>query len=110
VLTTSPEGAESPDSVPIIPLSGLFDLARVGRIAWLKVDIEGSEREAFEGGTPETFRRIDRMAVEYHDNLRPGTLNVLCDRLATTHDTLVVPSSIEGCGILLARLRDPRPV
>jgi FkbM family methyltransferase len=105
VLAATTDGSPGADSVPIVPLSGLFELARTQRIAFLKVDIEGSERDAFEGAPAEVFGRIDRMAVEYHDHLRPGALDVIRDRLAATHEAVVTPSAVAGCGILLARNR-----
>ena len=94
-------------SVPIVPLAGLFDLAKADRINLLKVDIEGSEKDAFESVDPETLRRCDRIAIEYHDNIRPGTLALLHERLRGTHDFVTKPSSVEGCGILLAKLKQP---
>jgi FkbM family methyltransferase len=36
------------ETVPVIPLAGLFDLAKTDRIALVKVDIEGAERQVFE--------------------------------------------------------------
>jgi FkbM family methyltransferase len=95
---TAPDG----EPVPVVPLGGLFDLAKADRISLLKVDIEGSERDVFEGADPATLRRFDRIALEYHDNLRPGTLALLRERLGPTHETVTHPSSVEGCGILLA--------
>jgi hypothetical protein len=86
----------------VIPLTGLFDIAQTDRIALLKVDIEGAEREAFEHIEAQTLRRIDRLAIEYHDHLQPGTLDLLRRRLAATHRLTMKPSSLPGCGILLA--------
>lgn len=91
-------------STPIIPLEALFELARSDRIALLKVDIEGSERDVFEGAGRDTLSRFDRVALEYHDNLRPGTLDLLKDRLGSTHRLESFPSECPGCGILLGTL------
>jgi FkbM family methyltransferase len=96
------------ESVDIIPLTGLFDLAQTQRIALLKVDIEGAERQAFERADSQTLRRIDRLAIEYHDHLEPGTLDLLMRNLGATHRLTIAPSSLPGCGILLAsRLPNP---
>ena len=92
--------------VSVVPLSGLFELAGAEEIAFLKVDIEGSERDVFAAAAPDVLRRIKRVAMEYHDGIMPGTLDVLRKALAATHDTTVRPSRQEGCGILLARRGD----
>src|SRR5580704_12975262 len=41
------------DGIPVIPLAGLFDLARAQEIDFLKVDIEGSEHGAFAAASPD---------------------------------------------------------
>jgi FkbM family methyltransferase len=90
------------ETVPVISLAGLFDLAQTDRIALVKVDIEGGERETFEHAKTDTLRRLDHLAIEYHDHLQPGTLNLLQRRLAATHRLTTTPSVLPGCGILLA--------
>ncbi len=96
-------------TVPVIPLSGLFELTQTERISLLKVDIEGSEHDAFGNAEPNTLRRFDRIAIEYHDNLRPGTLALLQARLEPTHHCITRASTVEGCGILLATRRTDEP-
>lgn len=98
-------GAEAGDAIPVVPLAGLLDLARADRLALLKVDVEGSERDAFETVDRATLERFDRIAIEYHDNLRPGTLALLKDRLAATHVVESFGSSVDGCGIVRAARR-----
>lgn len=109
-LDSGPTASEGP-TVPITSLAGLFDgpLTGVDRVNLLKVDIEGSEHDAFEHAEPGTLRRFDRIAIEYHDNIRPGTLALLKSRLAATHDFTIEGSSVEGCGILLADLKSDAP-
>jgi len=92
--------------VPVIPLSGLFDLARAEEIDFLKVDIEGSEHGVFAAASPELLSRFKRIAMEYHDQIVPGTLELLRSVLHSGHEITVRPSQLEGCGILLARRRD----
>lgn len=94
------------DGIPVIPLAGLFDLARAGEIDFLKVDIEGSEHAVFAAASPELLGRFKRIAMEYHDQIVPGTLELLRRVLNSTHEITVRPSKMEGCGILLARRRD----
>jgi FkbM family methyltransferase len=90
---------------PIVPLLGLFDLAGAQEIDFLKVDVEGSEREVFAAATPEVLARFKRIAMEYHDQLVPGTLDLLRGALAPTHEISIWPSSMQGCGILRAERR-----
>jgi FkbM family methyltransferase len=94
------------DDIPVIPLAGLFDLARAQEIDFLKVDIEGSEHDVFAAAAPDLLRRFKRIAMEYHDQIVPGTLELLRRVLSPTHEIVVRPSKMEGCGILLARRRD----
>jgi FkbM family methyltransferase len=94
------------NSIPVIPLAGLFDLAQTQEIEFLKVDIEGSEHNVFAAAPADIFPRFKRIAMEYHDQIVPGTLELLQRVLSPTHNIVVHPSTMEGCGILLARRRD----
>jgi FkbM family methyltransferase len=98
--------SNSADGIPVIPLAGLFDLARAQEIDLLKVDIEGSENNVFAAASPDLLGRFKRVAMEYHDQIVPGTLELLRRVLSPTHEITVRPSKMEGCGILLARRRD----
>lgn len=92
-------------SVACVPLEGLLEIADADQVALLKMDIEGSEHDAFTRATPSLLRRFERIALEYHDNLVPGTLDLLRDRLLGTHEVEVVPTGERGYGILRAKLR-----
>jgi FkbM family methyltransferase len=97
----------------VIPLSGLFNLTKSDYIDFAKIDIEGSERDVFAAATPEVLGRFKKIAMEYHDQIVPGTLDLLLSVLAPTHAVSVHPSSMKGCGILRAQRRsqeisDPR--
>jgi|ERR1700722_45360 FkbM family methyltransferase len=94
------------DGIPVIPLAGLFDLAHTQEIDFLKVDIEGFERDVFTAASPDLFVRLKRIAVEYHDQIVSGTLELLRRVLSPTHEITVRPSKMENNGILLARRRD----
>ena len=96
----------SANGIPVIPLAGLFDLARAQEIEFLKVDIEGSEYDVFAAASSDLLGRFKRIAMEYHDQIVPGTLDLLRRVLSPTHELIVRPSKMEGCGILLARRRD----
>jgi len=90
----------------VIPLSAIFDLTQTNEIDFLKVDIEGSEHDVFAAASPGLFSRFKRIAMEYHDQIVPGTLDLVQGVLSLTHEIGVRPSKMEGCGILLARRRD----
>ena len=92
--------------IPVIPLAGLFDLAHAEEIDFLKVDIEGSEHDVFAAASPELLSHFKRIAMEYLDQIVPGTLELLRSALKSTYEITVHPSQLEGCGILLARRRD----
>jgi FkbM family methyltransferase len=98
--------ASEANRTPVIPLSGVFDLTHTSEIDFLKVDIEGSERDVFAAATPGLLGRFKRIAMEYHDQIVPGTLELLRNVLSLTHEIVVRPSKMEGCGILLARRLD----
>lgn len=95
----------SPERIATLPLSGLLDLAPTQSVAFLKMDIEGAEHAAFASATPATLRRCERIALEYHDNLVPGTLDLLRRKLAPTHTIEVYPTGTRGYGILRATLK-----
>jgi FkbM family methyltransferase len=101
--------ADAAGGVPVIPLSGLLELAGSEQIDLLKVDIEGSEHGVFAGASSESLRPFKRIAMEYHDQIVPGTLEMLQRVLTPTHEITIRPSKMAGCGILLARRRDFKP-
>ena len=98
------DAAAMPDVEPVevLDLAALLDRAGAREIAFFKCDVEGSERDAFETATPDTLARIERIALEYHDNLRPGTLDLLRERLAATHEVEVRPEPGQLHGLLRA--------
>ena len=88
------------DSVPVHSFSAVIELAG-GEIALFKLDIEGAEHDVFATAQDADLRRVARFAIEYHDNLRPGTLDLLRGRLLGSHD-VSVQSGAEGYGMLYA--------
>jgi FkbM family methyltransferase len=94
------------DGVPVVPLSALFELAQRSEVDFLKVDIEGAEHAVFAGVTPELAGRFRHIALEYHDQIVPGTLALLQQVLGPTHELAVHPAAVEGVGILRARRKE----
>ena len=79
-----------------------------GAVALFKCDIEGSEYDLFERAKPQDLRAVSRYAIEYHDNLRPGTLDLLRRRLAPTHDVRTRSVGDPGFGMLYATVKSSR--
>jgi FkbM family methyltransferase len=93
-------------AVDVIPLSHLFDLAQAERISLLKMDAEGAEHDAFACADRSLFPRIERVAMEYHDNYVPGTAALLRDRLSPTHHVSIIPDPGQLNGRLFAVRKD----
>ena len=83
-------------------LAEVLDLTGADTVQLFKCDIEGSEQDLFSRATADVLRRCQRYAIEYHDKLRPGTLQLLMDRLGPTHVLDVRPAGEGGYGMLYA--------
>jgi hypothetical protein len=57
-------------TAPCIPLGKIMDDHNLETVNYLKIDCEGGEYEAFRALSPEHYRRIERIAMEFHE-LRP---------------------------------------
>lgn len=90
-------------SFEIVRLADAMEMAKAERIALLKMDIEGSEKAVFENVDSRSLERIDRIILEYHDNLIPGCLHAVREALRGSHEVWEEPSEVAGCGILRAR-------
>ena len=92
--------------VEMVPLEAVLDLAQCNRIPLLKMDIEGSEYDVFSELDDARLPCFERIAMEYHDNLREGTLDLLKDKLQGTHDlTITGEGDGGGYGMLFAKLK-----
>jgi FkbM family methyltransferase len=97
--------ADRPDVVRCIPLATALDLCGGERLALLKLDVEGAEVEILEGADEATLARVERVALEYHDFLRPGCRERVAERLtrAGFRHIETEPSAMDGAiGILRA--------
>ena len=104
----APSGGEATDTAAVRTLSFADVLAIAGseRIAIFKCDIEGSERDLFERASADDLAKVVSFAIEYHDNIRPGTLSLLQQRLRLTHHLTTMPQGNSGYGMLYAHLKD----
>jgi FkbM family methyltransferase len=96
-------------TVPAIDFARTLSFVGNGDVALLKCDIEGAEAEVFEAASSEDLRRIQSIAIEYHDNLRPGTTARLWSSLSSTHRLLHLVDN-GGCGIMLWKRLDLAPL
>ena len=105
-----PGGDGDTDAVDAITLAAVLELAQCDRVALLKMDIEGGEYDAFSTLDDALLPRIKRIAMEYHDNLREGTLDMLKKKLRRTHDlTITGEGDGRGYGMLFAQLKERHP-
>jgi FkbM family methyltransferase len=103
LVTGDARSAGSP--VHVVSLKDLLRLADSDRIALLKIDIEGSEYDVFDSMDVGAVGRVERMAIEYHEHLRPGVLALLRDRLKATHDLQIHPEPLGRYGMVFAKHR-----
>lgn len=104
LLNQSDEISSSSNYLPVqvIPLEGVFDIVKAQEISLLKIDIEGAERDIFESISESILKRIHSLVIEYHDNLCPGTLTLITEKLKSTHYLKTIHSNVSGCGLLFA--------
>jgi FkbM family methyltransferase len=107
-VSLEPTDEHASDAIRLFSLASAIKEAKADRIALVKCDIEGSECELFGAATNDDLQRVERFAVEYHDNLRPGALKLLQERLASSHTLQVDPAGNEGYGMFYARRKDLR--
>ncbi len=68
-------------SIAGLGVSDLFEYFDSRRIDLLKVDIEGAEKEVFQNETDKWIDHIGVIAVELHDNIKPGCSQALANAL-----------------------------
>jgi 31-O-methyltransferase len=59
--------------VECVTLQQALNLSSALQIDLLKIDAEGSEIEIIEGANSNTWERVKRVVVEFHDDFRPGS-------------------------------------
>jgi FkbM family methyltransferase len=101
--------ADGSEGVPVYSFADVLKMTDPARVALFKIDIEGSEFDLFASASAADLARVERYAIEYHDNLRPGTLELLRSRLEPTHAVTVRPApDAGGYGMFYAVRRDAR--
>lgn len=103
---TIPAKATEPGAIDAVPLAHLFDLAATERFSLLKMDVEGAEYEVFFNVEDSVLQRLERLAIEYHDNYELGTAAMVHQRLARTHQVTVLPARGQLHGRLFAIRHD----
>jgi FkbM family methyltransferase len=97
--------SEPGEAVPSINLAQAVELTGAKQIDLLKIDVEGSEIEIVEGADADTWKKIRRVVVEYHDLFRPGcqerVTRVLAAQGFSSLETLPEPSP-SGLGLIRA--------
>ena len=69
--TSSHEEAAAARSVEAITLDQVFERSKIDRCDFLKIDCEGAEYDILFGASEAALRRIRRVAMEYHEGVRP---------------------------------------
>ena len=96
--------AEVAPRVQVLSFRDVLQQTGEKQVALFKCDIEGSENELFANVGQEDLEKVDRFAIEFHDNLKPGTLSLLNRVLSATHTIIQrgVDKSKDGYGMLYA--------
>jgi len=94
-------------NVRVVTLEEAADLTDAGDIDFLKMDIEGSEYDVFEYSMPDQLmNRFRRIAIEWHEHIRPGVLGLLKERLSASHNIVQISADDERFGLLQAVRRN----
>jgi FkbM family methyltransferase len=69
----NPDRGHTPaECVRCVTLGRALEMCGRGRVDLLKIDVEGSEVEIVEGAEAGAWERVERVALEFHEDLRPG--------------------------------------
>jgi FkbM family methyltransferase len=108
-LVVNSQSQSESEMVRTIKLEEALERCGTSRIDLLKIDVEGSEVEIVLGSDPRIWRSIKRVAVEYHEYIRPGCRQALVKALqqrgfdSVTNETA---DSNRNRGIIRARRRE----
>jgi FkbM family methyltransferase len=63
---------EDPASIEALGITDVLQQFALPRIDVLKIDIEGGEYEVFKNDVSDWIDRVEMLAIEVHDRVRPG--------------------------------------
>jgi FkbM family methyltransferase len=69
------------EEVKCITLAKAIEKCGAAQVDLLKIDTEGAEIEILDGVAPETWKKIKRVVLEYHEDVRPGCYKILMETL-----------------------------
>jgi FkbM family methyltransferase len=96
----------SSQSVNCVSLGRALEYCDCAEIDLIKMDVEGAEVEILEGIDRETWKRTKRIALEFHEYIRPGCLATILRTLQVngfeTSSTVNPQFSPAGTGIVKA--------
>ena len=72
----------SSGSITAYPISYFIHQFGLEKVDFFKMDIEGSEKAVFEKIDTDTLSRISAFAIEIHEHLVPGTLELITRKLS----------------------------
>lgn len=78
---TVKENLDREGNVAAISIDEILSRYKIDRIALLKLDIEGAERELFSAASTQWLDRVDILAVELHDRFKAGCAQALYSAL-----------------------------
>ena len=106
-FTESPSFEAKPITVPCVDLETVFGRVAEDQIFLLKIDAEGAEVDILKRSVGLPFSRVQHVAVECHNGLAPGALEV-CQRITDNHGfRCVVKPVAEHAGIYMLYGRRP---
>lgn len=76
--------------VKTLKINDIFSFLGVGEIDFLKIDIEGSEKEVIETMSEETASKIKQIAIEFHFPLEGETRGCLEERIKSFGFKIIV--------------------
>lgn len=102
------EGARSSELIECVDLNRALQWVPGPQVDLLKIDAEGAEVEILEGARPDLWQRIARVALEYHEDIRPGCRTRLLGLLSAVGYEVMdahTPGDEGPYGVLLATRR-----
>lgn len=99
--TFAPDGTKGTFRATTTTLADIFQENNIERCNLLKIDCEGAETGILRATPREFFKRVDNIAMEYHQNLQE-VLRILEDRGCTVTETVPMAGNT-GLGFLYGK-------